>query len=86
MNEDSNTDQEYARVTALKIQRYNEKTKKLDIVYLPQFELIKFRCDNGKTIKQTFLCIQDKNRKGEVMEFDSEIEALKFAIEYRDKL
>ena len=83
---DNDVAQDYGRVTAMRISRMNLNDKSLESVWLPQFELIKYRSSSGKTVSETFVCITDNTNKSGVVEFKSEMEALQFAVDYRDKL
>lgn len=74
---------EYGRVTAKEINRYDKEKRREYTVYLPQFELIEYDPTNGETISEKFVCI---SKEDGIVECDSELDALKFAINYRDNL
>ena len=81
-----NTSTETGRVSSMQIGRWNEETKTISVVHLPQFELVTYREDTGDVTSAKFVNISDATTESGLAEFDNEIDSLKFAIEYRSKL
>lgn len=77
---------ESGRVSAMKLTRFLRDKKEEETVYIPQFEYITYKPSTGETIESKFLCIVDKNNVSGLSEFKDEIDALKFAIKYRNSL
>jgi hypothetical protein len=82
-----NIERDKGRVTAFQLNRYIREKNTIKTVYLPQFELIEYDSASGDVIGTPhFVCFQDENTISGCVEFDNEVDALKNAVELRDKL
>lgn len=79
---------ESGRISALRLERYIEENRKLETVFLPQFELIEYEPNTGNTVNSRFVTIHDdtNSSKSGSVECNTELEALQYALEYRDNL
>lgn len=74
-----NIEIEYGGVSAMKFNKFDDKSRSIKPMWIPQIELIRYDAASGDTISQKFVCMPK-------MECDNELEALKEAIKYRDSL
>jgi hypothetical protein len=77
---------ESGRVSAYKLTRFIKDKQLEETVFIPQFEYITYECGTGDLIESKFLCIEDGYNISGLAEFNTEFEALQFALEYRDNL
>jgi hypothetical protein len=77
---------EKGRVTAEKIGRYDKKLDTVIDIYLAQFEIVTYNDATGNVTNSSFVCISDKDTESGLAEFKCEMEAIKFAMNYRDNL
>ena len=76
-----NISKEYGRVSALKNTKWNKSNDSIEIVYLPQIEIIEY-CESSGNIKKQYFVVISYNSN--IVDFKSEIAALNYAIEARD--
>lgn len=76
-----NIEQEFERISALKITKIDKEISELREVFIPQIEIVKYNAGSGEIISKDFFCVSNG---ANVCEFDTELEALKYAMKVRD--
>jgi len=76
-----NVCREFERVSALKNTKWNKEKDELETIYIPQVELVEYYESSGKIKFKNFIGVSTGTN---IVEFETEIEAIQYAIQARN--